>query len=78
MKSGSKSEVLTKCTKTVVVQLLRHVQLFVTPWTTALQVSESERSKLTFFSKLFNLEFLHKTQICNIPPRPGLRTRGLE
>ena len=35
MRSGSKSAVLTKCTKTVVVQLLRHVQLFVTPWTAA-------------------------------------------
>ena len=27
MRSGSKNVVLTKCTKTVVVQLLRHVQL---------------------------------------------------
>ena len=35
MRSGSKNVVLTKCTKTVVVQLLRHVQLCVTPWTAA-------------------------------------------
>ena len=35
MRSGSKNVVLTKCTKTVVVQLLRHVQLCVMPWTAA-------------------------------------------